>query len=192
MGTSLSTLSISSLACIAYLVVHFNFSCQFTLFRHFIFQESNTFLWVLLWLRSFNFYPSRHRHTKCDQKITVIFKFRELRVFDFRIFFFCYVGRHVCYICWQYQSFWIASLFLTDKKVSRVLVCFSIFLLFEKMDQRNCIKFCVKYEIKCAKIHDLYAYREGLRIGQHLYFTSLNVKRAWLIVIIEYLCTHWS
>ena len=32
-------------------------------------------------------------------KITVIFKFRELRMFNFRIFFSCYVGTHVCYIC---------------------------------------------------------------------------------------------
>ena len=31
------------------------------------------------------------------QKISVIFKFRELRLFDFRIFF-CYVGTHVCSI----------------------------------------------------------------------------------------------
>ena len=41
---------------------------------------------------------------RCDQKITVIFKCRELSMFDFRNFFFCYVGTHVCYtrICWQY------------------------------------------------------------------------------------------
>ena len=43
------------------------------------------------------------------------------------------------------QPFWIVSsffFFLTDNKVSRVLVSSSYFLLFEKMDQRNCIKFC--------------------------------------------------
>ena len=33
-----------------------------------------------------------------DQKITVIFKFYELHIFDF-IIFYCYVGTHVCYIC---------------------------------------------------------------------------------------------
>ena len=31
------------------------------------------------------------------------------------------------------------------------------FLLFEKMDQRNCIKFCVKTEIKCAKAFEMLA-----------------------------------
>ena len=36
------------------------------------------------------------------KKLTVIFKFRELH--DFHIF--CYVSTHVCYICWQYQTFW--------------------------------------------------------------------------------------
>ena len=35
----------------------------------------------------------------------------------FSHFFFYYIGIHVCYICWQYQPFWIDSLFLTDKKV---------------------------------------------------------------------------
>ena len=29
------------------------------------------------------------------------------------------------------------------------------FLLFEIMDQRNCIKFCVKKEIKCGRIFDM-------------------------------------
>ena len=35
-------------------------------------------------------------YTRCDQNITVIFKFLELRMFDYRIiFFFCYVATHV-------------------------------------------------------------------------------------------------
>ena len=34
------------------------------------------------------------------KKITVIFKFLELPRFNVRIFF-CYIGRHVCYKCWQ-------------------------------------------------------------------------------------------
>ena len=50
---------------------------------------------------------------------------------------FCFVGTHVCYICWRYQPLLIVSLFLTDKKINRVLVSFSIFLLFEKMHQKN-------------------------------------------------------
>ena len=52
-------------------------------------------------------------------------------------------------MCEQRQPFCIVSLFLADKKVSRVLVDF---LLFVKMDRRKCIKFCVKNLIKCAKI----------------------------------------
>ena len=52
---------------------------------------------------------------------------------------------------YTYLPFWIVSLFLTDKKVSRVLMCSSIFLLFEKMYQRNCIKFGIKNEIQCAR-----------------------------------------
>ena len=45
-------------------------------------------------------------YTRCDPKVTVICKFRELPLLDFRIFF-CYVCTHVCYIlvCCQYQPF---------------------------------------------------------------------------------------
>ena len=43
-------------------------------------------------------------------------------------------------------------MFLTDKKVSRVL--FDL-LLFEKIDHRNFIKFCVKNDIKCAMTFEM-------------------------------------
>ena len=88
-------------------------------------------------------------------KITFIFQFRELSMFDFCIFLCCYVGRHVCYIRWQYQKFWIVSLFLTDIKLSPVLVCSSIFYYSTKMDQKKCIKFFVKNVIKCAKTFEM-------------------------------------
>ena len=66
-------------------------------------------------------------------------------MFEFRNFFFvCYVGTHVCYICWQYQPFWIVSLFLTDKKGSGVLVRSSIFYYSKKWIELNAVKFCVK------------------------------------------------
>ena len=84
-------------------------------------------------------------YTRCDQKITIIFKFRELRMFDFCIFSVMLVHMSV-YICWQCQPFWIVSLFLTDKKVNRVLVCSSIFYYSKKW-----IKGTVKNYIKCAK-----------------------------------------
>ena len=41
--------------------------------------------------------------------------------------------------------FWIVNLFLTDKKVSRVM-CSSIFYYSKKIDQRNCIKLMIKLQ----------------------------------------------
>ena len=47
----------------------------------------------------------------------------------------------VIYVCWQYQTFWIVNLFLTDvRQVSRVLVCSSIFYYSKKVNQRNCAR----------------------------------------------------
>ena len=40
----------------------------------------------------------------------------------------------------------------------KVWSCFGLlfdFLRFEKMDQRNCIKFCVKNDIKCARTFEI-------------------------------------
>ena len=90
-------------------------------------------------------------YTRCHQKITIIFKFRELRIFDLRIFF-CYVGTHVCLYMFTMSAI-LDCQFVFDRYIQR-LSCFGVlsdFLLFEKMDQRNCIKFCVKNYIKCAK-----------------------------------------
>ena len=53
------------------------------------------------------------------------------------------------------SHFGIVSLFLTDKKIIRVLVCSSIFYYSKKMIQRICFKFCVKNEIKCAKTFEM-------------------------------------
>ena len=47
-------------------------------------------------------------------------------------FFLLCLHMPVIYIYWQYQPFWIVSLFLTDKKFSRVLVCSSIFYYSKK------------------------------------------------------------
>ena len=47
--------------------------------------------------------------------------------------------------------------FVFERQIKR-LVDFGVlfdFLLFEKMDQRNCVKFCVKNQIKCAKIFEM-------------------------------------
>ena len=35
------------------------------------------------------------------------------------------------------------------------MLTLSAFLLFEKVDQRNCIRFCVKNEIKCARTFEM-------------------------------------
>ena len=61
----------------------------------------------------------------------------------FAYIYFCYLGTHVCYICWQYQPFWIVTLFLPAKEVNRVYGVVFDFLLFEKIDQSNSIKFCI-------------------------------------------------
>ena len=64
----------------------------------------------------------------------------------------------------------IVSLILTVKKVSRVLVCFFDFLLFEKIDPRNSIKFCVKNSNKYAKIFKMLtvAFSESTMSGTHV------------------------
>ena len=56
---------------------------------------------------------------KFDQKITVIFKF-------------------VCYICWQFQPFWIAALYLTDEKI---LECSWIFYYSKKWIKKTVLSF---------------------------------------------------
>ena len=120
---------------------------------------------------------------RCIQKITVISNFVSYA------FLFCYVGTHVCYICWQYQPFWIVSLFLTDKKVSRVVVCSSIFYYSKKMDPRNYIKFRVKNEIKCAKTFQMLTVAFGestmSRTQIQLWYNCFTEGRQWR-------CLSWS
>ena len=55
----------------------------------------------------------------------------------------------------QYQPVWIVSLFLRDKKISRVSVCTSIFYYPKKLMKENCIKFCLKNEIKCEMTFEI-------------------------------------
>ena len=80
-----------------------------------------------------------------SKKKTVVLKFRELRMFDFRIF--CYAGKHVCYICWQYLPLWIVSLFLTNKNVSHVLVSSSIFYYSKKFIKETVLSFVDKIKL---------------------------------------------
>ena len=69
--------------------------------------------------------------------------FRELRMFDFRIYFSVMLVRiSVIYVWWQYQPFWIVCLFLTDKKVNRVLVClFDLFTIQLKWIKETLLSF---------------------------------------------------
>ena len=119
-------------------------------------------------------------YVRCDQKITVTFKFFKLRVFDFRIFF-CYVGKHICCIYWQYQAFWIVSLFLTEKKFSS---CFGLpfdFLLCEKMDQRNCIKLMIGLWFQCHSHTSMIRYQ--------LWSFWANLDRCWTSSISPKRCS---
>lgn len=59
--------------------------------------------------------PGALKYTRCNQKLTIIFKFRELHMFDFRI------------IVNNISHFGLLAWFFTDEKVSCVLVCSSIF-----------------------------------------------------------------
>ena len=73
--------------------------------------------------------------------ITVIFKFPELHMLDFRIYFFCYVGIHVWCGNGNIRHFGLS----VYNNVSLVLVCSSIFYYSNgNGSRRNCIKFCVK------------------------------------------------
>ena len=78
-----------------------------------------------------------------EQKITVKFKFRVLRKFGFRIYCpIMLVNMSAIYVD-NISHFVLSVCFLTDKNVSSFAMLFD-FLLFEKMYQRNCIKFCVE------------------------------------------------
>lgn len=95
--------------------------CQFFLF-HFCFFEikkkniSHTFscLFVLKSVlsvcHSYDSIPIFFFYTRCNLKLTVIFKFRKLHMCDFRVFFFFA------------QLFWILGLFLTDKMVIHLIM----------------------------------------------------------------------
>ena len=79
--------------------------------------------------------------TRFDQKITVIFKFRKLRFLHFLIL--------LCWYTWLLYT-------RVDNIIIRIAlsVCFwqikmlVVFWYWKKMKQGNCIKFCVKNEIK--------------------------------------------
>ena len=79
-------------------------------------------------------------YTRCDHKITVIYKFHELEMFDFRIFFFVILVRMSIIYVGNISHFGLSVCFRQIKK----LVVFSSTRRFYKMDQRDCIKFCVK------------------------------------------------
>ena len=67
-------------------------------------------------------------------------------------------------LCWYTRLLYISTIsaildcqffFWQIKRLGRVLVFCSIFYYSEKMDQRNCIKICVKKEIKCARTFEI-------------------------------------
>ena len=80
----------------------------------------------------------------------VIFEFRDLRIFSVML-----VHMSVIHICWQHQPFWIVSLFLTAERVSRVLMCSSIFYYPKKWHKETLFSFVYKNEIKCARIFEM-------------------------------------
>ena len=93
-------------------------------------------------------------YTRRDQKITIIFKFPELHMFNFRIsasimlvhmsvtsIHVDHISHFVLSVCiWQIKRFvvfWCALWFFTSKKWIK------------------CVKFCVKNSIKCARTFEM-------------------------------------
>ena len=77
-------------------------------------------------------------------------------MFDSRIFFFFFLL--FWYTCLLYMLTISAILngqCLTDEKRLVVFWCAFRFFTIKKMDQRNCIKFCVKNVIKCVRTFEM-------------------------------------
>ena len=53
------------------------------------------------------------------------------------------------------------------------------FLLFEKMDQRNCIKFCVKNEIKCARTFEVLTVTFAVSTMRKEYENTVIIRLQW-------------
>ena len=82
--------------------------------------------------------------TRCNTKISVIFKFRESSKFDFRNFFSVMLVYRLLYYV-DISHFGLSVCLLSDNKVSHV-VSFD-FLIFDEMDHRNRLQFCKKFKI---------------------------------------------
>ena len=94
-------------------------------------------------------------------------------IFNFRIFF----SVMLVHVSAKYID--NISQFLTDRKVSRVLMCSSISFLFEKMDQRKSIKFCIKNVVECAKTFEMYWLRHlaSLLWAEHKFHCGITSLR---------------
>ena len=125
-------------------------------------------------------------------KITLNLKFRKLRIFDFRILFFCYVDTrtYVIYVD-SISHFGLSVCFWQIKRLVCVLVCFSIFFYSQKMAQRRCIKFFEKMKLNVQEhlkwyvsSYDLFFSKSG---------SLLNVINiAWAMSMRPCLCSKFS
>ena len=71
--------------------------------------------------------------------------------------------------------FWLSFCFW---QIKRLLVFrFFYFLLFEKLDQRNCIKFCLKNEINCTRTFEIWI--RIWRVHQEQNTSSIVVLPVW-------------
>ena len=90
-------------------------------------------------------------HTRCNQKITAIFKISWVKYVQFSPFFLLCLHTCLLYILVYVHNishFELSVCFRQIKSFSHILVCFSTFVVFKKMD--GCLPKCINTKLVCS------------------------------------------